>query len=197
MEQIKQLKEEIAAPPNIIMEEQAQLSWIKQIKISEREIFEKVCGDVTVEDSGLVAIQCGTNAHAQIRGRNLYSTGIHNIRFKLDKSSSDWLFFGIISSSTPMKARSYASPSAYGWVVGCGQVWLNGVQSDGYGGWDGDICENDTVELTLNCNENKIQCLNERTKQKYELKVDLTSCPYPWKLHLNLHFASDRVSICF
>ncbi|CAF1552711.1 unnamed protein product [Didymodactylos carnosus] len=197
MEQIKQLKEKIA-DPNIIMEEQAQSSWIKQIKISEksREIFEKVCGDVTVEDSGVVAIHGGTTTHTEIRGRNLYSTGIHNIRFKIDKSSSKWLFFGIISSSTPMKAQSYSSPSAYGWVVRRAEVWLNGVRSNGYGVSDGDICENDTVELTLNCDEKTVQCLNERTKKKYEVQVDVTSCPYPWQFHLNLYYANDRVSIC-
>ncbi|CAF1014851.1 unnamed protein product [Didymodactylos carnosus] len=203
MKRIKQLKEDMVAPANIIMEEHTQSSWIQKIKILQKltERFDKVYGDVTVEHRGTVAVHGGVNKDAEIRGRNLYSSGIHNIRLHIDKMSG-YLSFGISSSTTPIQKEFYASGPSYGWVVGWhtttlrSPVYVNGVQSLGYGDWDGDIRENETVELILNCDENKIQCLNQRTKEKYELQVDVTSCPYPWQFHVTLRYAGDRVHIC-
>ncbi|CAF1040920.1 unnamed protein product [Didymodactylos carnosus] len=174
--------------------------------IYRQDQFNKVCGNAILKDNGLVATQLGNYHHyCEIRGTNFYSTGIHRLLLKIEhqrrirtlKNQTDAIFIGIIWSSTPMQERSFDSPTAYGWT-GQKQVYLNGIVAypQEYGGWDSDLCLNDTVELIMNCNEKKIQLFNQRTNKVYEIIVDtVTGCPFPWQLHINLYYPDDLVRI--
>ncbi|CAF1167184.1 unnamed protein product [Didymodactylos carnosus] len=174
--------------------------------IYRQDRFNKVCGNAILEDNGLIATQIINYHHyCEIRGTNVYSTGIHRLQLKIERrrrsralnNGNDWIFIGIIWSSTPMQERSFDSPTAYGWA-GQKQVYLKGnvANIEGYGGWDSDLCENDTVELIMNCNEKKIQLFNQRTNKLYEILIDIvTGCPFPWQLHVNLYYPDDLLRI--
>jgi hypothetical protein len=130
---------------------------------------------------------------------NVYSSGINRIALSLKHQAIDQYttFIGIIWSGTPMQEKSFESPTAYGWA-GQKQVFLKGVPApiEGYGGYDSDICTNDTVDITLNCQLGLISLFNHRTRKLYEIQVDLNDgCPLPWQLHINLYGPDDRVKI--
>ncbi|CAF0926816.1 unnamed protein product [Didymodactylos carnosus] len=161
------------------------------------EEFGQFYGYIMLEKNNRTAVHCGkSNTDATVYGKKLYSNGIHRIRIKIEKlngnawvSGISWIFLGIISSKTQKKEDSYLVTSANGWGGRCGMlytsVYVNGIYSPSYGGFDGDIAEKDTIELILNCNENKIQLFNERSKNTFEIAVDINRCPFPWQLQVN------------
>lgn len=161
--------------------------------------FTKICGHIIVDEKGLTARHAASYRFAECRGMNVYSSGINRIALALKHQAIDKYntFIGIIWSGTPMQEKSFESPTAYGWT-GQKQVILKGVPASiqGYGGYDSDICTNDTVDLILNCQLGVISLFNHRTRKVYEIPVDLKEgCPLPWQLHLNLFGADDRVKI--
>ena len=167
--------------------------------IYRQEKFIKICGHVVLDENGLVARHDTSYRFAECRGMNVYSSGIHRIALTLKHQTNDKYntFIGIIWSGTPMQEKSIESPTAYGWA-GQKQVYLNGVPvtMQGYGGYDSDMCTNDTVDITLNCQLGLISLFNHRTRKVYEIQVDLKEgCPLPWRLHINLYGPDDRVKI--
>lgn len=167
--------------------------------IHRYEKFNKLCGHIILEEKGLVAIHAGSYRHAECRGINVYSSGINRIKLVLKHQEIEQYntFIGIIWSGTDMEEKSYESPTAYGWG-GHKQVYLKGIPSStpGYGGYDSDICTNDKIELTLNCQLHVISMFNYRTKKTYEIPIDIfEGCPFPWQLHINLYAPNDRVKI--
>jgi hypothetical protein len=167
--------------------------------IHRHEKFNKLCGHVILDEQGLVARHVGSYRHAECRGINVYSSSIHRIILKLKHQDVDKYntFIGIIWSGTTMQEKSFESSTAYGWG-GRKQVYLKGIPSpiQGYGGYDSDMCTNDTIELTLNCQLSFISMLNHRTKKSYEIPIDTREgCPFPWQLHINLYAPNDRIKI--
>lgn len=167
--------------------------------IHRREKFSKLCGHIILDEKGFVAIHAGSYRNAECRGVNVYSSGINRIKLILKHQEIDKYntFIGIIWSGTPMQEKSYESSTAYGWG-GRKQVYLKGIPSstNGYAGYDSDICTNDTIELILNCQLNFISMFNHRTKKTYEIPIDIhEGCPFPWQLHINLYAPNDRVKI--
>ena len=167
--------------------------------IHRYEKFNKLCGDVLLDDKSFIAVHAGSYRYAECRGLNVYSSGINRIKLTLKHDPIDKynIFIGIIWSGTPMQERSFESPTAYGWT-GRKQVYLKGMPSSvqGYGGYDSDMCTNDIIELTLNCQLNLISMFNNRTKKFYEIPIDIREgCPFPWQLHINLYAPNDQVKI--
>jgi hypothetical protein len=167
--------------------------------IHRYEKFNKLCGHIILDEKGFVAIHAGSYQHAECRGINVYSTGINRIILVLNHQTLDKYntFIGIIWSGTPMQDKSFESSTAYGWG-GRKQVYLKGIPSSiqGYGGYDSDMCTNDTIELILNCQLSFISMSNHRTKKLYEIPIDTREgCPFPWQLHINLFAPNDRVKI--
>ncbi|CAF1214849.1 unnamed protein product [Rotaria sordida] len=167
--------------------------------IHRHEKFHKLCGHILLDEHSSVAIHAGNYRYGECRGINVYSSGINRIilRLKHDSMEQYNTFIGIIWSSTPMQERSFESPTAYGWAGGK-QVYLRGIPSciQGYGGYDSDMCTNDTIELILNCQLSFISILNHRTKKLYQIPIDTREgCPFPWQLHINLCEPDDRVKI--
>ena len=66
----------------------------------------------------------------------------------------------------------------------------------GYGEYDWDMCINDKVNVTLNCQLDLISLFNHRTKRIYCIQVDIKEgCLLPWQLHINLYRPNDGVKI--
>jgi hypothetical protein len=179
----------------------AQLNFNPELidGIHRHEKFHKLCGHVILDEKGFVAIHAGNYRHAECRGMNVYSSGIHRIMLilKHDGMEKYNTFIGIIWSNTPMQEKSFESSTAYGWG-GEKQVYLKGFPSsiEGYGGYDSDMCTNDTIELTLNCQLSFISISNYRTRKTYEIPIDTREgCPFPWQFHINLYAPDDRVKI--
>ncbi|CAF3109923.1 unnamed protein product [Rotaria socialis] len=167
--------------------------------ISRHEKFNKTFGHILLHEKSSLAIHASSYRHAECRGMNVYSTGINRIILTLKHDSIEKYstFIGIIWSTSPMQEKSFESSTAYGWA-GEKQVFLKGLPScvEGYGGYDSDICTNDTIELTLNCQLGVISMFNYRTKKIYQIIIDTREgCPFPWQLHINLFAPGDRVKI--
>jgi hypothetical protein len=54
---------------------------------------------------------------------------------------------------------------------------------------------NDIISLILDCDERLIMMINERSKAKHELPVNIDNCPLPWQLHVVLHEPNSRIRI--
>ncbi|CAF0746965.1 unnamed protein product [Didymodactylos carnosus] len=158
---------------------------------------EKIYGPIELQDEKKVAVHVGSaNCATEVRGTNLYSTGKHRLQLKLEKMHHGYSLFGIVTESTLVQESSISSKSTYGWVPGNNkQAWLKGAGTAGYGGYDGDIMENDVLELVLNCDKKIIQLSNKRTNKLYQIPVDINSCPFPWQFYLSLYEIGDLVRI--
>jgi hypothetical protein len=49
------------------------------------------------------------------------------------------------------------------------------------------------IELQLDCDNRKISYVNQRTKNRREMNVDITKCPFPWQVRFYLYKAGDCV----
>ncbi|CAF1407330.1 unnamed protein product [Adineta ricciae] len=201
MDALTNLKKRMETPPNIKLRKINHEVWLQRLEITATSMissdkFDKTCGDVKILANGSVVEHSGATGNAEVRGFAAYSHGVYKISLKIERMTNNyWMLWGIISQNTSMQVSSYSSKSSYGWAKNQKQVYLNGENNNGYNDYDGDVCENDVLYLTLNCDERYIQLENERTKKKYTIPIDLTKCPFPWQLHINLYSANDRISI--
>lgn len=198
---LEMLKKQLSTSSNIKLGRINDEIWLQRLEIMTTPInptdkFEKVHGNIRILENGFIAEHDETAGHAEVRGFTKYSTGTHRIRLKIEKMTNNhWMFWGIISQNTVMQNNSYCSISANGWAKVSKQVYLNGKCRDGYNNYQGDIVANDTLDLILNCDDQTIELENERTKDKYSIPIDLSGCPFPWQLHINLHGNNDRIRI--
>jgi hypothetical protein len=82
--------------------------------------------------------------------------------------------------------------SLYGWW-GLNSIVVNGVVQRTKE--KNDIEKNDELTLTLKCDQQQIQFEHHRTKKFLELSIDITLCPFPWKIVVELPTYSDCVRI--
>ncbi|CAF0880900.1 unnamed protein product [Didymodactylos carnosus] len=216
--QLDKIKDEFSMPKNIRIENDLlslkhMLNVISTPRIpptprpyavqsrSTKECFEKYCGFIRVEESGKLVIHTGnSDMDASVYGAKLYTHGTHRIPVKIDKMQDNyWIFIGIVSSSFPANVNASAIKSAYGWAASkkaCPFVYLQGIEMNGsHYAYNGDICKNDIIELILNCTERKIQLVNKRTNNRYEINVNIKQCPFPWKIAVTLYYSGDRVRL--
>jgi hypothetical protein len=159
------------------------------------ELFERVFDNrIRIEDNGQVAIHDATNNYSEIRGKNVYESGRHRIRLRIEQSTDSWTLLGINSESALLQNRSFKSKSAYGWVNN-NFLWLNGECQPNKSTARIEMKTNDTISLLFDCDNHKISMTNERTNAKYELPVNIDHCPFPWQLHVNLSEPNSRVRI--
>jgi hypothetical protein len=158
------------------------------------DLFEQSKGYITAEANGQSAVHSLFPLTASIRGKNEYSSGNCEIRFKIEYvHQSKWICFGIISKSTPIQINSHNALTAYGWA-GNNEVFLNGVKYCGFNGYRSDIQINDIFELLIACDQQMIQFKNERTNQMHRIDINLKECPFPWQFQVSLYGSSDKVS---
>ena len=129
-----------------------------------------------------------------IYGCNSYSTGIHDISFRIEKKGLSRLFFGIYSS---LKKRvntisSSNENSIYGWWDLDSAV-LNGTKQDS--GNEHIISTGDKIVLTLDCVQQQIQLYHIRENRQVHLSIDINKCPFPWKIIVKLTANGDCVRI--
>jgi hypothetical protein len=193
------MKKELAAPSTInVHHEKKATSLISKIIFDVSaltDFFERPTGDIQMEDNGSLILHGQTSTQASVRGRNDYSWGLHRFHFKIEHLGTvKWMFFGIVSKEAPSETESYRTPSSYGWA-GHNQVYIDGVDNPGFSEYKTDLEINDTLELLVDCDQQIIHFINERTRRKYRLNVDSVKCSLPWQLNLNLYNNDDRVRI--
>lgn len=197
---LENLQKELSTPSNIHLEKVNDEQWLQRLEIittslNATENFEEISNEVRILENGCVA-ENGIAGHHEIRGSIKYSTGIHKIRLRIEKMAHNhWMFLGIISQNTDRQNNSYSSTSANGWSNSPSKGYLAGKCNNKYNSSKGNISENDILNLILNCDDRIIELENECTKEKYSIPIDLDSCPFPWKLHVNFYNQNDRIRI--
>lgn len=120
-----------------------------------------------------------------------YSGGTHRIRVKVEKSNTDVLI-GICSRLRPPTGPFfYNKPSTCGWFT------HRHVITHGQGtsiGWP-QVNENDTLELTINCDDKSVSVVNEKNRAKNNIHVNIYQAPFPWCLLLIFRPIGSRVSL--
>ncbi|CAF4587627.1 unnamed protein product [Rotaria sp. Silwood2] len=162
---------------------------IKQTTDMLNERFEKSFGDIIISDNGTVATHNKTSHYASVRGKCEYTSGKHQIRFQIKNFNNErWTFFGILYKHTTASGYDSVGKTAYGFS-GQDNVWRDGSAKKGFNGYKSEFEINDIIEFIINCDQRTISLTNERTHKTFVLDVDITNCPFPWKLTVGLFFS--------
>ncbi|CAF3390678.1 unnamed protein product [Rotaria sp. Silwood2] len=153
------------------------------------EQFKTVIGDAVLTDNNLVAKKSNIYS-TSIRGANLYTTGIHEIQFRIEHLSNNSIFIGIISSTQQMTSTAFKLSSAYGWwdtnfPVVAGIHNVHGIYSTRTG---------DKVTITLACDEIGLIYHNTRCASS-KMSVDINRCPFPWQILVILGAGENIIRI--
>ncbi|CAF1151234.1 unnamed protein product [Didymodactylos carnosus] len=169
------------------------LRSIQEPPLLVREKFEEAAGPATVSEDGLLATYSGSwTGDSSISGVNLYSSGTHHIRFRIQEMFYNSPFFGINGAPQEMSARDFEPPSAdvssnLGFPIANGKnQWI---------GRDRIIRAGDEVTLILDCDRRQIFLEHHRTNRLLHLPIDLRVCPLPWKIVIVLRRRGDCVRI--
>ncbi|UJR07438.1 hypothetical protein I4U23_011724 [Adineta vaga] len=166
------------------------------VTILDENFIDQVSEYIRIEENGrAIVYNHQTSVHAGARAQHEYSWGQHRIRFQIEAlNANKWIFCGIISKDIPFTDVCHSSSSSYGWTS-TSQVIINGKVHTGYKNYKSDIELDDTMEFIIDCDRQKIRLRNERTRNMFELNIDLNQCPFPWKLQFNLHYPNDRIRL--
>ena len=193
------LKTSLVLPATISINRCDNVALVKDISINlsvvVKELFQRVSDNkVRLDENGQVAIRDASKECTDIRGKNEYVSGYHEIRLFIEQSTGDWLFLGINSKSVALICRSHNLKSAYGWSNN-GYSWINGSHEKNNSSNIMEMKMNDVIDLMFDCDNHKISMFNERTKTRHELAVNVDNCPFPWQLHVILYDPNSRVRI--
>lgn len=193
--------------------EQSFLDFVRLLKFDERFIDGETTTIISTpkivqSEQEIERFLMGNNSHVQLTDNNRrcenisggwhcafgtlnYSTGIHQIRVKLEKGITD-ILIGICSRDRlPPGPFFYNKPSTCGWFTH-GYVVTNGQTYSV--GWSR-ANENDIFELTINCNERLLTILNERSRAQSSMQVNMYQAPFPWCLFVLSRPVGSRVSL--
>ncbi|CAF3243149.1 unnamed protein product [Rotaria sp. Silwood2] len=179
--------------PFISLVAQLNIKSISQ-QSEEDEKLVRICGSVQLDDNNCVAIQRDSTIISYVRGKNEYSFGRHQIRFRVDKTELHYsTVFGIIAK---METLSKWPSSCYGWSND-DTYYSNGNYYSNNNSMGNDLSGqiSFTIQLLVDCDNRKIQYFNEKTKNMRELNINLTKCPFPWQIFFYLHEAGDRIQL--
>ena len=154
------------------------------------EKFEKFVGAITLSKDRLTATCSGSHWNgSNISGTNLYSSGIHSIRFRILKKGRNNLFFGITSSLKDSNPWNRKTPFAYGW-------WeIPFTADEKHLPKNSNIRTGDEVTLTLDCLVGQIQFEHHRTNRYIDETITNEQCPLPWRLAVVLYTPGDSVRL--
>lgn len=146
---------------------------------SKIERFKEVSNSaVQVTDNGRRCKKTGEKDWHCVFGTQMYSTGIHKIRLRLENGTTN-ILIGICSQSKPPSVSPfYNQPTTHGWFIH-GYVITNGQGS--HPGWP-QVLINDILELTIDCEKRSLSILNETSRAQHSIQVDITGTPFPWCL---------------
>jgi hypothetical protein len=212
LEQLQEVRKMLESPATINIDEgETSKSIIRLLRVRDQkhiclfnfavqesngypnERFNEAVGEIIISEEGLVAT-CDVNsllAYAVTYGANRYASGIHQIHFRINTIGNLDPFFGIVSSPGE-NTKSFSQNWFHGWwdlygVVANGRVRLSNN--------DKLIRTGDEMTLTLNCDNPQIQLRHHRTNQIRQLHIDLQSCPFPWRIVVELQSVGDCVRI--
>jgi hypothetical protein len=193
------LKTALVSPSTISINRDDNSLLVQNISIRllkmPNDLFERVSdGRVRIESKGQVAVRDASQDCTEIRGKNEYESGRHEVCLQIEQSSDYWIFLGINSKATPLQCYSPICKSAYGWSSN-NTIWLNGSEQLNKSNSLVEMKTNDIISLIFDCDNHQISMINDRTKRKHELTVNINNCPFPWQLHLNLYEPQDSVRI--
>jgi hypothetical protein len=160
------------------------------------EKFGQFFDDIRIDDNGLLATHCGSYAGtALVRGIGEYSSGKHKIRFLFKKSSLRFItYFRVVSKLIPI-GRENANYEGYGWSSR-DEIYSpdNALIVDKN---IRDMKDQTTfeIELQLDCDNRKISYINQGTKNRREMNVDITKCPFPWQVQFYMFEVGDCVQL--
>lgn len=165
----------------------------EQLVSTINDSFSRSFGDIQLCNDGLTAVcsdRCLDGSSAA--GRDHYSFGKHQIRYRIDQKRSDFFFFGILTATQALQPRISSLTSAYGWwELDFGVIHGESIAKN----FNKTFIENDELILTLDCDHRELQLEHRRTQRVVTLPVDLDRCPFPWKIVIRLDRAGDRVTI--
>jgi hypothetical protein len=176
--------------PLIKIIDKNQSSSIESVPSLPPEKFDKIVGAITLSKDRLTAICSGSHWNgSDISGTNLYSSGVHSVRFRITKTGKNNPFFGITSPLKDTNPWNRKTPFAFGW-------WEIPFNPD-----EKKLPENpniesgDEVTLTLDCLNNQIQFEHHRTNRYIEETITNAQCTLPWRIAIVLYTPGDSVSI--
>ena len=121
------------------------------------------------------------------KDKDAYSSGKHLVRFKIeDYQRNSSIILGIISRTHANISNPYRNPTFYGWTEK-NLVYRAGVAEENFRGYMSDFENDDTLLLTIDCHQQRINLTNTRTNRSYDLEVDGRKCPLPWELNVHLY----------
>jgi hypothetical protein len=161
--------------------------------ISEK--FNERYGSIILSEDGSTALCSQTPVGGScVSGIGRYSSKKHHIRLRIEKKNSNFLFLGIITASEKLQTYISEANRVYGWWD-LGYTIVNGKAQDK--NQTQIINSGDELELILNCDHHQIQLYHYRTKTLVDIPVDLTQCPFPWKIFFRLDTQNDCVKILY
>ncbi len=160
------------------------------------ERFGQSFGDIRIDNNGLLATHCGSrNDTAYVRVSGDYSSGQHTIRFLFKKSSLRFItYFHVVSKLMPIGGKN-TNYKGYGWSSR-DEIYSpdNALIVDKN---IRDMKDQTTfeIELQLDCDNRKISYINQGTKNRREMNVDITKCPFPWQVQFYMFEVGDCVQL--
>ncbi|CAF1103711.1 unnamed protein product [Adineta ricciae] len=218
-EELKHLRELLDAELHVrLIEDPSRSTSVPMIKISEeqglnssilhrydiadynrdgvarvKEMFRNFAGKLALSEGGYVATCIGSYWDGStVYGTRLYSSGRHEIRFRIDHKGSNDLFFGIKTTSDDLPVRTWTGTCSYGWwEVDQAIESVNGHRVH----TDRGVRTGDEITLVLDCENRLIQFEHHRVNTIAQMLVDLRKCPFPWQILVTLRSNGDCVRI--
>jgi hypothetical protein len=163
----------------------------------QSERFSTSVGNVHIEENGLVVRHCGPqNGDVYVRGIGEYSSGIHKIRFLVKKNRITFCTcFNVVSKLKLISQNLSKSDKSYGWFSN--DDVLNGDEEIAADETFEDMKGKTTfeIELELDCDSRKVSYVNQCTKNRRELNVNIKKCPFPWQFQCYLYETGDCVRL--
>jgi len=201
---LQKLKDDVnrCSPSIIIQEDQTQI-LVGKMYVStttrhsgQGERFGEVFGNIRIDNNGRLATHWGSEgSNACVRGIGEYSSGKHYIRFLFKKSDAVYITsFYVVSKLMPILGGN-TTYECYGWSS----------HDDIYSS-DEEMGENENVqdmrgqttfeiEFELDCDNRRISYVNQGTKNRREINVNITKCPFPWQVEFYLYEVGDSVQL--
>ncbi|CAF1442805.1 unnamed protein product [Rotaria sp. Silwood1] len=174
------------------------VSSTRQLHLEQDERFGISFDNVCIAENGYLAYHDGsTRDCAFVCGMKEYSLGKYSIRFVMNKKDPEYVMsFNIISQTTGIATKKFSlDESSYGWYSDDGICCCNTKLSFSKGFHDMKDETTFEIELLIDCDNRKISYLNERTRNRREMNVDLIKCPFPWQLLFYLYDVEDSVRL--
>jgi hypothetical protein len=130
-----------------------------------------------------------------VRGSGEYSSGKHTIRFLFKKNDVEYITsFEVVSKLMPING-SNSNYRLHGWssldeIYSCDDETIVDEHFQ-------DMKDQNTfeIELQLDCDNRKISYINQETKNRREMNVNITKCPFPWQVEFYMFAVGDCVRL--